>query len=76
MESHLYDFVRTHPARLYAVLTATLALVAHYVPGLPTALALALVAAVLGTGEAVQRVEDGKTSTALQAPVEAREDSA
>ncbi|MFJ2407117.1 hypothetical protein ACIOUE_38120 [Streptomyces xanthochromogenes] len=57
-------FVRTHPARIYAVAVAALALVAHYVPELPSALVLGLVAAVLGTGEAVQRTEDRKTATA------------
>ncbi|MEW2635756.1 hypothetical protein AB0903_29985 [Streptomyces sp. NPDC048389] len=57
-------FIKTHPARLYAVAVAALALVAHYFPELPSALVLALVAAVLGTGEAVQRAEDAKTATA------------
>ncbi|MFG2676931.1 hypothetical protein [Streptomyces sp. NPDC048445] len=37
---------------------------AHNVPELPSTLVLALVAAVLGTGEAVQRVEDQKTAGA------------
>ncbi|MBC3987821.1 hypothetical protein H8N00_02635 [Streptomyces sp. AC563] len=55
------QFVKTHPARIYAVAVAALALVAHYVPELPGALVLGLVAAVLGTGEAVQRAEDRKT---------------
>ncbi|OKJ50863.1 hypothetical protein [Streptomyces sp. CB02115] len=57
-------FIKTHPARLYAVVVAALALVAHYVPELPSALVLGLVAAVLGTGEAIQRAEDAKTATA------------
>ncbi|MFF1377540.1 hypothetical protein [Streptomyces sp. NPDC058308] len=57
-------FIKTHPARLYAVVVAALALVAHYVPELPSALVLGLVAAALGTGEAVQRAEDAKTATA------------
>ncbi|MFE4860792.1 hypothetical protein [Streptomyces sp. NPDC056670] len=57
-------FVRTHPARIYAVAVAALALVAHCVPELPSALVLGLVAAVLGTGEAVQRTEDRKTAGA------------
>ncbi|WP_405793354.1 hypothetical protein [Streptomyces sp. NBC_01506] len=59
-------FVKTHPARLYAIAVAALALVAHYVPELPSALVLALVAAILGTGEAVQRAEDAKTATASE----------
>ncbi|WP_328695751.1 hypothetical protein [Streptomyces sp. NBC_00342] len=57
-------FIKTHPARLYAVVVAALALVAHYVRELPSALVLGLVAAVLGTGEVVQRAEDAKTATA------------
>ncbi|MEV7358264.1 hypothetical protein [Kitasatospora sp. NPDC091276] len=57
-------FVYAHPARLYAVVSATVALVAYYVPGLPVALVLALAAALLGTGEAVQRWEDAKTAAA------------
>ncbi|MFJ3858146.1 hypothetical protein ACIPRL_18115 [Streptomyces sp. NPDC090085] len=58
------EFVRNHPARIYAVAVAALALVAHYRPELPSALVLGLVAAVLGTGEAVQRAEDRKTAVA------------
>ncbi|MFF3086361.1 hypothetical protein ACFVRB_15125 [Streptomyces nojiriensis] len=57
-------FVKTHATRFYAVLVAVLALVAHYVPALPTVLILGVAAAVLGTGEAVQRIEDGKTDAA------------
>lgn len=49
------QFITAHAARFYAVAVAALALVAHYVPSLPSALVLALVAAVLGTGEAVHR---------------------
>ncbi|MFJ4794008.1 hypothetical protein [Kitasatospora purpeofusca] len=65
------NFVKTHPARLYAVLVAVLALVAHFVPELPGALILAVAAAVLGTGEAVQRVENAKTNeAATPAPAE------
>ncbi|MFD3638719.1 hypothetical protein [Streptomyces griseus] len=57
-------FIKTHPARIYAVAVAALALVAHYVPALPSTLVLGLVAAVLGTGEAIQRTEDRKTAGA------------
>ncbi|MFD9629801.1 hypothetical protein [Streptomyces violascens] len=60
----MITFIRQHPARIYAVAVAALALVAHYQPELPTALVLGLVAAVLGTGEAVQRTEDRKTAVA------------
>ncbi|CAM5362905.1 hypothetical protein GCM10010329_85050 [Streptomyces spiroverticillatus] len=58
------SFIKSHPARIYAVLVAALALVVHYVPELPSALILGLAAAVLGTGEAVQRTEDRKTTAA------------
>lgn len=60
----MITFIRSHPARIYAVLVAALALVVHYVPDLPSALILALAAAVLGIGEAVQRTEDSKTAAA------------
>ena len=50
------QFVKTHAARIYALAVAVLALVAHYVPTLPSALILGVVAAALGAGEAVQRI--------------------
>ncbi|MFF4531451.1 hypothetical protein ACFY1P_19545 [Streptomyces sp. NPDC001407] len=59
-------FIKDHATRIYAVAVAVLALVAHYVPSLPSALILGVAAAVLGTGEAVQRVENGKTVDALE----------
>ncbi|MQS38885.1 hypothetical protein [Streptomyces katsurahamanus] len=58
------EFVKTNPARLYALAVAVLALVAFYVPELPTELVLGVVAALLGTGEAVQRTENRKTARA------------
>ncbi|WP_411144979.1 hypothetical protein [Streptomyces sp. x-80] len=58
------EFVKSHAARLYTVAVAVLALVTHFVPSLPSALILGVVAAVLGTGEAVQRLEDRKTLAA------------
>ncbi|WP_446038830.1 hypothetical protein [Streptomyces sp. SID1121] len=58
------EFVKSHAARLYTVAVAVLALVAHFVPSLPSPLILGVVAAVLGTGEAVQRLEDRKTLAA------------
>ncbi|MEU5428487.1 hypothetical protein AB0H73_23270 [Streptomyces olivoreticuli] len=57
-------FFHAHSTRLYAIVAAAIALVAHYVDDLPQALILGLAAAVLGTGEVVQRVEDGKTRAA------------
>ncbi|MFE3182736.1 hypothetical protein ACFXKR_17970 [Streptomyces violascens] len=59
------NFVHDHSTRLYAVVAAALPLVAFYVDELPTELILALAAAILGTGELVQRIEDNKTATAL-----------
>ncbi|GAA0660296.1 hypothetical protein GCM10010193_09040 [Kitasatospora atroaurantiaca] len=50
------QFVKAHAARIYALAVAVLALVAHYVPTLPSALILGVVAAALGAGEAVQRI--------------------
>lgn len=50
----MLNAIKTNPVRLYAVATAALALVAHYVPDLPSALVLALVAALLGIGETVR----------------------
>lgn len=58
-------FIADHSARLYAIAAAALSLIAYYVDGLPTGLILALAAAILGTGEAVQRSEDRKTHHAL-----------
>ncbi|MFB7675605.1 hypothetical protein ACFC26_29775 [Kitasatospora purpeofusca] len=57
-------FVRTHAARLYALAVAVLALVAHFVPELPSALVLGVVAAALGLGEAVHRVTGPAPETA------------
>ncbi|MFJ9671095.1 hypothetical protein ACIRP5_09955 [Streptomyces sp. NPDC101221] len=61
------QFVKAHGARLYAVAVAVLALVAHFVPELPSELVLGVVAATLGLGEAVQRAEDRKTAEAFAA---------
>lgn len=61
----MIDFIHAHSTRLYAIAAAALSLIAYYVQDLPTGLILALVAAVLGAGEAIQRVEDHKTHQAL-----------
>ncbi|WP_461296343.1 hypothetical protein [Streptomyces harbinensis] len=65
----------THAARLYAVAASVLALVVFYVPELPDALILGVVGAVLGAGEAVQRIEDGKTAAAGRQLVEDQDDA-
>lgn len=57
-------FIRAHAARIYALVVAVLALVAHYVPELPSALVLGVVAAALGFGEAVHRVTGSTPETA------------
>lgn len=59
------DFARKHPARLYSIAAAAVALVAQYVT-IPQEAILTLVAALLGMGEVTQRVEDSKTMKALQ----------
>lgn len=69
-------FIKSHPARIYAVAVAGLALVAHYFPELPSALVLGLVAAVLGTGEVVQRAENGKTTAASEPHKDEHQDQA
>jgi uncharacterized protein YqgC (DUF456 family) len=61
------NFIRDHATRLYAVAVALVALVAHYVPALPSEAVLALAAAILGVGEAVQRTENRKTVEASTA---------
>ncbi|BAU83117.1 hypothetical protein SLA_2184 [Streptomyces laurentii] len=70
------QFIKAHPARIYAVAVAALALVAHYRPELPSALVLGLVAAVLGVGEAVQRTEDRKTAGATEPAEDEHQDDA
>ncbi|MFF1739606.1 hypothetical protein [Streptomyces mirabilis] len=64
------NFVKTHPARIYAAVVAVLGLVAAFGIDVPSAQILGAVAAVLGLagGEVVQRVENGKTFDALLTP--------
>ncbi|MCX5153708.1 hypothetical protein OG914_06745 [Streptomyces sp. NBC_00291] len=62
------EFIKAHATRIYALAVAVLALTAHFVPSLPSVLILGVVAAALGTGEAVQRIEDGKTVAAAVRP--------
>nr|BEK66822.1 hypothetical protein KPHV_40490 [Kitasatospora purpeofusca] len=71
------SFVRAHAARIYALAVAVLALLVHFVPELPSALVLGVVAAALGVGEAVHRVTGPAPETAppaeSTAPFEASE---
>ncbi|MFI8237612.1 hypothetical protein ACIF83_10225 [Streptomyces sp. NPDC085866] len=64
------NFVKTHPARVYAAVVAVLGLVAALGIDVPSAQILGVVSAVLGLvgGEVVQRVENGKTADALLTP--------
>lgn len=50
----MFENLKNNPVRIMGVISAVLALVAHYVPDLPTVLLLAIAAAILGTGEAVR----------------------
>lgn len=63
------EFVKAHPARVYAVLAACAALLPAVVGGVSTVALLGIVAALLGVGEKVQRTEDSKTEDALFTPV-------
>lgn len=48
------ESIKNNPTRIYSIIVAGLALVAFYVPDMPTPLILGLIAAVLGTGEVVR----------------------
>lgn len=50
----MLEDIKNNPVRIYAIVTAAVALLGHYVQDIPTALVLALVAAVLGVGEGVR----------------------
>ncbi|MEU1312248.1 hypothetical protein ABZ419_25600 [Streptomyces cinnamoneus] len=71
----LLELLREHPARVYSVAAAAVALLAQYVT-VPQEALLGLVAALLGAGEVTQRVENSKTSEAFEllAKVTARHD--
>lgn len=64
------QFLQSHPARVYALAVAVLALVADFGVETHTGQVLGVVAALLGLagGEAVQRFEDAKTRDALLSP--------
>ena len=46
--------IKNNPVRIQSIIVSCLALVAFYVPELPTALIIGVIAAVLGTGEVVR----------------------
>lgn len=59
-------FVKKHPARIAAWVSATVALVVSFVaPDVPSEAAITFVLATLGLGEYAQRVENHKTQEAL-----------
>ncbi len=49
-----FQAIKDNPVRLFAIASAALALIVFYVPGLPVALILGLVGAILGIGESVR----------------------
>lgn len=65
------NIIKTHPARVYALIVALLGLLAAY--GVNVAekpiLGVAGAALALISGEFVQRTENGKTADALATPV-------
>jgi len=52
--SKIYEAIKNNPVRVYTVLVAAIAVVAFYVPSIPVALIITLVAAILGVGEGVR----------------------
>lgn len=50
----MLENIKNNPVRIMAIVSAALALLVFYVPGIPMALVLALVGAVLGVGEGVR----------------------
>lgn len=65
--SRVLAFVRANPARVYAVAVAVVALLIAYGVNVPDEwLGLIAVVLALAGGEAVQRVENRKTDTALE----------
>ncbi|MFI8890518.1 hypothetical protein [Streptomyces paradoxus] len=66
------QFLRNHPARVYALVTAVLGLLVAYGVNVPETPILGVVTAALAllSGEVVQRAENAKTAAALATPVE------
>lgn len=50
----MWEAIKNNPVRIYAILSAAIAVVAFYVPSLPVALLIALLAAIFGVGEGVR----------------------
>lgn len=68
--------LKTHPARVYALVVAVLGLLVAFGVHVPETSILGVVTAVLAlvSGEVVQRTEDSKTADALAAQPETRAD--
>lgn len=60
--------LRNHPVRLTSYIGAVVPLLIARWPGVDWYTLTGLVLAIVGTGEAAQRLEDAKTSAAQQAP--------
>lgn len=65
------QFLKKHPARLYALVTAVLGLLVAYGVDVPETPILGVVTAALAlvSGEVVQRAENAKTAEAFATPV-------
>ncbi|MFF3555316.1 hypothetical protein ACWD4V_15990 [Streptomyces tsukubensis] len=61
----MLDKLKTTPAKTLGLVSALLALLAVYVPGLPQEAILGVVATALFGGYRVQQIEDRKTEEAL-----------
>ncbi|MCF3100977.1 hypothetical protein IPZ58_05230 [Streptomyces roseoverticillatus] len=60
--------LRNHPVRLTSYIGAAIPLLVARWPGVDWYTLAGLVVAIVGAGEAAQRLEDAKTSAAQQAP--------
>ncbi|MFB7185212.1 hypothetical protein ACFCZT_07810 [Streptomyces sp. NPDC056230] len=70
------NLLKTHPARVYALVVAVLGLLVAFGVRVPETSILGVVTAVLAlvSGEVVQRTEDGKTADALATQPETHTD--
>ena len=68
----MIEAAKNNPVRILSVVSAVLALVAVYVPDLPTVLILAIAASILGTGEAVRGKVIPTRTVELVDPVDAQ----
>ena len=52
--NQLWESIKNNPVRIGAIVSAAIALTAHFVPDAPWPLVTALIAAIFGTGELVR----------------------